>query len=200
MDSISTRQLQALFKLKVKLLTRFWRQRDEMYRWTMIASLVFSTLLACLMGGAIGWLLYALADLKTAISADIFQLLYLCVFSGLSLIWLLSPLLFILKNENLTLDISKLTRYPISYQNLHGFHTLLALLDPWTLFFYPGLLAILIAVVARGGSSSLVPMAVLLLLWIMLHTTWSRLLQDVISLLFRNRHLNSRLIPKMINT
>lgn len=198
MDSISFRQLQALFTLKMKLMMRFWRQRDEMYRWTMIASLIFSTLLACLMGGAIGWLLYALTDLKQLISPDMFQLVYVGLFSGLSLIWLLSPLLFILKNESLTLDISKLTRYPISYQRLHHFHTLLALFDPWTLFFYPGLMAILIAVIARSGIASMTPMAVLVLLWILLHTTWSRLLQDVMSLLFRNRHLREILSLSVI--
>ncbi|HEY9843373.1 MAG TPA: hypothetical protein V6D23_23075 [Candidatus Obscuribacterales bacterium] len=191
MEALTLRQLQALWRLKLLLLLRFWNQRDAVYRWTMLFSVLFSGIVAITLGMGIGWIVYILAPTGDSrlLGPELLQYLWLGVFLVLSLVWMLSPLLFIMKNESLTLDVSRLTRYPIAYRTLHSFHTLLALLDPWTLFYYPLVLGILLAVIARGGSPLFAPVLILLLLWVLVHTVWSRLLQDLISVLFTSRHL-----------
>lgn len=191
MEAITLRQLQALWKLKLLLLQRFWRQRDAVYKWTMLFSVLFTGGLSLLLGSGLGWLIYLMAPAgkDSALGPEMLQYLWMTVFLVISLVWLLSPLLFIMKNESLSLDVSKLTRYPISYRTLHSFHTLLALLDPWTLFYYPMVLGILTAVLARGGGSLVLPAGALLALWVLVHTVWSRLLQDLITILFTSRRL-----------
>ena len=153
MDAITLRQLKALWKLKLRLLERFWHQRDTMYRWTMLFSLFFSTLVALVMGAGIGWLVYSLIPIgkDPGVGPQMIQMLWLGLFLTVSVVWVISPLLFVIKNESLTLDVSRLTRYPIAYRTLHGFHTLLSLLDPWTIFYYPMLLALMVAVGVQGG-------------------------------------------------
>lgn len=189
MDAISLRQFQALWQLKLRLLLRFWQQRDAVYRWTMVISVVFSTLLALGLGATVGWLIYQLAALRSEVSPDLLKNLWLGMFLCLSFVWILSPLLFILKNESLTLDISRLTRFPIAYRSLHFFHTLLALIDPWTLFFYPLVVGVVSAMLAHKGLSVLGGSLTVLLLWVLVQTAWSRLIQDLITILFTSRRL-----------
>lgn len=191
MDAITLRQLKALWKLKLRLLERFWHQRDTMYRWTMLFSLFFSTLVALVMGAGIGWLVYSLIPIgkDPGVGPQMIQMLWLGLFLTVSVVWVISPLLFVIKNESLTLDVSRLTRYPIAYRTLHGFHTLLSLLDPWTIFYYPMLLALLVAVGVQGGWGVLPGMSALLLLWVLVHTAWSRLFQDLITVVFTSRSL-----------
>lgn len=202
MTPLRLRQLQALLRLKLLLLQRFWNQRDKVYKWSLLISTLFTTALSLLLGSGVGWLVFLLApsDGSDLFGAELLQDLWLTVFLLISLIWLLSPLLFIMKNESLALDVSRLTRYPISYRTLHGFHTLLALLDPWTLFYYPIALGVLAAMGVRGGPGLLAPVGLLLGLWILAHTAWSRLLQDLITMLFTSRRLREVLSLGVILT
>ncbi len=191
MDVITRRQLKALWKLKLRLLERFWHQRDTMYRWTMLISLLFSALVALVMGAGTGWLVYSLMPMgkDPSVGPQMIQLIWLGIFLIISVVWVVSPLLFVIKNESLTLDVSRLTRYPIAYRTLHGFHTLLSLLDPWTMFYYPMVIAMLVAVLAQAGAGLFISMSALLMLWVLVHTAWSRLFQDLITVLFNSRKL-----------
>lgn len=191
MDSLSWQQFQALWKLKMRLMWRFWAQRDQLYRWTVLLSFLLSGALALALGAGVSFLVYlpAVSESSIKISGEFLQYLWLGLFMIVSFIWLISPLMFVMKNESLTLDISRLTRYPIAYQTLHSFHSVLALLEPWTLFFYPMLLGLWLAVWGWQQPLLILPAAALLLLWLAVHLFWSRLLQDVMTLLFNSRFL-----------
>ncbi|MGV3523983.1 MAG: hypothetical protein ACO1RX_07150 [Candidatus Sericytochromatia bacterium] len=191
MDALTLRQLRALWQLKLRLQLRFWEQRDSLYRWSMALSIGFSCLLALALAVGVGTVVNLLTPMAVPaqFGLELVKLFWLGIFLVLSVLWVLSPLIFVMKNESLTLDISRLTRYPIAYRTLHAFHSLLALLEPWTLFFYPTALALLAVALYRNGPVVLGPMLVLLLLWIMMHTVWSRLLQDLITVMFTSRWL-----------
>lgn len=195
MDSIAARQFQAMWQLKQRLLWRFWKQRGQAYRWSLLISFIFSTLLAIAVALGFSFLLYYPTQLtgKQQLSIEILPYLWLFPFLMISMMWMISPLLFVMKNESLSLDISQLTRYPISYRTLHLFHTLLAWLEPWTLFFYPLALGIFISGLAWGKLDIAIPLLILIGLWMAVHTLWNRLFQDLITLLFSSRYLKEAL-------
>lgn len=209
MDAIKRQQFRALFQLKWRLLMRFWSQRDELYRWSMLLSVGFSALMAIALG-VLGGMLLASLPLAPALNPgagksagssmglELLQYIWTLVFLGLGSLWMLSPLMFVIKNENLSLDISRLTRYPIAYSTLHAFHTLLAVFEPWSLFFYPLMLGIAVGTVWTSGLIALGPVLILLGLWVALHIAWSRLLQDMVTLLFSSRYLREGLTLAII--
>ena len=191
MDTLTLRQFKALSQLKVRLLLRFWAQRGQTYRLSLFVSMAFSILFACGLGVGIGFLIYVPMPSGPGLEIlpELMQFLWMGVFLAVSVIWLVSPIMLMMKNESLSLDISRLTRFPISYRTLHSFHSLLALIEPWTLFFYPVGLGLLVGVVARGGWVSLGPGLILVLLWLLVHTVWSRFVQDLMAVLFTSRYL-----------
>jgi len=200
MDAITRRQFQAMWQLKLRLLLRFWYQRDSLYRWSMLFSVFFSAVVACGLGVGIGFLVQLPLNpiAKNALWPELIQYLWTGVFLSISLFWILSPLMFVLKNESLSLDISRLTRYPIAYRTLHTFHTLLALIEPWSLFFYPMALGVVVGTLWYGGSVTLGPVLVLVLLWMLVNTVWSRLVQDFVTVLFTSRYLREFLSLSLI--
>lgn len=200
MDTLSWQQFRALWKLKLRLLLRFWQGRGQLYRLSLYLSVGISTLLACALGVGVGFLIHLRLPTGPGMEMlpELMQYLWLGVFTTLSVVWLISPILFMMKNESLTLDISRLTRYPISYHTLHRFHTLLALMEPWNLFFYPVGLGILVGSISRNGLRLLGPTLILILLWLLMHILWSKLLQDLITVLFTSRYLREILTLSLI--
>lgn len=194
MDSLSLRQLKGLLQLKLRLLMRFWAQRDQMYRWTLFLSFFLSGVLAFALAGAIFFVIYLpLPPEQRSEMTYILPYLWLTLFLAVGVMWLISPLLFMMKNESLTLDISRLTRFPVRYRMLQSFHTLLAFLEPWNLFFYPLTIAVGVAIVLQTGIGLLLPTLLLLGIWVLVHIVWSRLIQDLLSFLFTNRYFKESL-------
>ncbi len=195
MDPIASRQFRAMWQLKQRLLWRFWEKRGQAYRWSLLISFLFSSLLAIAVALGFSFLVYYPTQMtgKQSLSTEILAYLWLGPFLIISLMWMISPLIFVMKNESLSLDVSRLTRYPISYRTLHGFHTLLAWLEPWTLFFYPLALGLFVAGLAWGKLSIAIPLMILIALWMAVHTFWNRLFQDLITLLFTSRYLREAL-------
>lgn len=201
MDAIKRQQFRALWQLKWRLLLRFWSQRDQLYRWSMLISVGFSTLLACALG-LLGGVLICHLPLDprqiNGMGLEFLQYIWTALFLSIGTMWILSPLMFVIKNDKLSLDISRLTRYPIAYGTLYAFHTLLAFMEPWSLFFYPLMIGIAAGSVWISGWSALGPVLILLVLWITTHIVWSRLLQDLITLLFSSRYLREILTLSLI--
>lgn len=191
MDPIATRQFQAMWQLKRRLLGHFWKQRGQAYRWSLLISFIFSALLAIAVALGFSFLVYYPSQLtgNQRLSVELLPYIWIAPFLALSVMWMISPLIFVMKNESLSLDISRLTRYPISYRSLHLFHTLLAWLEPWTLFFYPLAVGLFLAGLAWGKLSIALPLLILIALWMAVHTLWNRLFQDLITLLFTSRYL-----------
>lgn len=184
-------QLGALLKLQQYLMVRAWQKQHSLSRWSSLLSHGFSAIFSVILAVGVGFLI-ALPGMDTLQTAPdlLLRWLWSFAFGILGFMWTLSPLLFLMKNENLSLDLRKLLPYPIGVTTLHRYHCLLAFFEPWSLFFYPLGLAVLWSsaywpdanLISRLG---LIP---LLALWAMVHTLGNRLLQDMMLRLFQSRY------------
>ncbi|PIQ28169.1 hypothetical protein COW36_04975 [bacterium (Candidatus Blackallbacteria) CG17_big_fil_post_rev_8_21_14_2_50_48_46] len=191
MDAITRPQFKALFQLQFKLLQRAWKNPSTLQKAGVIITLIISTLMAGSLGWVMGYLVVILSQFSQvgSLQALMVQTLLLFMLSLFSLIWLLSPLLFALQNENLHLDLHKLLVYPLSFKNLYVLHTLTGFLEPWSLFFYPMVLGLIVGGFLLEGFSVLAPLLILGLLFGSVHVVWSRLLVNLLSSVLANRRL-----------
>lgn len=151
--------------------------------------------MACVLAAGIGFLIavpgMAMVS-QAAVPVPERFLLWLWAFALgiLGFMWTVSPLLFLMKNENLSLDLRKLMRFPIASEALHRFHSLLAFFEPWSVFFYPTCLAMIWSSAYWPNVTLLSRLCLLPLLafWICVHTLGNRFLQDLMLTLFRNRY------------
>lgn len=184
-------QLNALIRLQQRLMLRIWQQQNSLSRWSALLSHGFSLLLSLCLALGIGFLI-ALPGMNTLQNAPdlLLRWIWLLAFSMLGFMWTLSPLLFLMKNENLSLDLRKLIPFPISTKALHRYHCVLAFFEPWSLFFYPLGLAIIWSSIYWPGVTLSARLALipLLMLWATVHTLGNRLLQDLMLRLFQSRY------------
>lgn len=194
-DALQRQQLRALFHLQQHLLQRFWTRQGSLYRWSTVLSYGFSALLACALAAGIGFLiaipgLSGISDANVPIPEKFLLWLWTFALGVLGFMWTISPLLFLIKNESLSLDLRKLMRFPIASEVLHRFHSLLAFFEPWSVFFYPTCLAIIWSSSYWPEVTLLSRLCLLPLLgfWICVHTLGNRFLQDLMLTLFRSRY------------
>jgi hypothetical protein len=194
-QALQHQQFRALLHLQQRLLQRFWVKQGSIYRWSTALSYGFSALLACFLAIGIGFLIAipgmrGVSDAVTPAPESLILWIWTFAFGVLGFMWTVSPLLFLMKNESLSLDLRKLMRFPIASEALHRFHSLLAFFEPWSIFFYPTCIAILwssaywpeVTLISR---LCLIP---LLALWVCVHTLGNRFLQDLMLTLFRSRY------------
>lgn len=194
-QALQRQQFRALLHLQQRLLRRFWVKQGSLYRWSTTFSYGFSALLACGLAAGIGFLIAipGMAGVSDATSStpDLLLLwIWTFAFGVLGFMWTVSPLLFLMKNESLSLDLRKLMRFPIASEALHRFHSLLAFFEPWSIFFYPTCLAIVWSSAYWPGVTLLSRLCLLPLLgfWVCVHTLGNRFLQDLMLVLFRSRY------------
>jgi ABC-2 type transport system permease protein len=188
MDSLSYRQFGALASLKIKLLSSHWRRSNPMYRAGVYLTLGFGATVSLVIAFLLGYLVdFTVRSQGKLLTSDEVQLIFLLTFTLLSGLWVFSPLLFTIQNEGMYLQLTRLEHYPLSLRTLHLSNILLGLLDPWTLFFYPCLVGVIVGGVMARGVSVLAGLLVLALLFVMIHLVWSRLVIDLLSAAFANR-------------
>ncbi len=188
---LRSQQLGALLRLQQYLMVRAWQKQHQLSRWSSLLSHGFSTLFSLLLAVGVGFVI-ALPGMETLQTAPdlLLRWLWIFAFGILGFMWTLSPLLFLMKNENLSLDLRKLLPFPMGVKTLHRYHCLLAFFEPWSLFFYPLGLAVLWSS-AYWPEATLVnrlALVPLLGLWAMVHTLGNRLLQDMMLRLFQSRY------------
>ena len=189
---LRARQFRALLNLQQRLMLRFWQGQGQMYRWSTGLSHGFSLLLSLALTFGVGFVIAipGIDSLQHNLPPQLVFWLWGFALSVLGFMWTLSPLLFLMKNENLSLDLRKLIPYPISTGVLHRFHSLLAFFEPWSLFFYPICLGILWSSAYWPDTHLIIRLGIipLILLWSGVHTLGNRLLQDLMLSLFRSRY------------
>jgi hypothetical protein len=196
MAALIFQQFKSLFALQFKLLQRAWEHPSAMKKWGLIVAFLVGSGLAGTLGWVVGYLVIVLGRYarEGALQSQLMLYVFLLLLGLFSILWLLSPLLFALQNENLHLDLHKLLIYPISFRGLYALHTLTGLLEPWSLFFYPLLLGLVIGGVILEGQAVLAILLILALLFGLIHVVWSRLLVNSLASLMAQRHLRERAI------
>lgn len=194
-QALQRQQFRALLHLQQRLLQRFWVKQGSLYRWSTGLSYGFSGLLACLLAAGIGFLiaipgLKGVSDAVAPAPEALILWIWTFAFGVLGFMWTISPLLFLMKNESLSLDLRKLMRFPIASEALHRFHSRLAFFEPWSVFFYPACLAIIWSSAYWPEVTLLSRLCLLPLLgfWVCVHTLGNRFLQDLMLTLFRSRY------------
>lgn len=187
-------QIRALLRLQLILLRRAWESPTMLHQTAQILSMGFSSLMAFSLGGLLGWLVLLLSSFaqQGSLPELLTQLLLFLLWGLISLIWLISPLLFVLQNENLHLDLHKLLIYPLSFSSLYGLHTLTGLLEPWSLFFYPLLLGLCGGALLAQKSGVILPLLLLFPIFVAVQVVWSRLLVNWLNNLLRSRQGRER--------
>lgn len=190
-ELILPQQLKSLFQLQFRLLQRAWSQPSALQKWGVVVGLLVTGGLASVLGWVIGSLVVILGlyAREGPFQAQLVGYLFLVLLGLFGLIWLFSPLLFALQNDNLHLDLNKLLIYPLSFQSLYALHTLTGLIEPWSLFFYPLLIGLICGGVIAVGTSALAPLMILALLFGLLHIVWSRLLVNSLNSFLAHRRL-----------
>jgi hypothetical protein len=190
-ELILPQQLKSLFQLQFRLLQRAWSQPSALQKWGVVVGLLVTGGLASVLGWVIGSLVTILGIYarEGPFQAQVVGYIFLVLLGLFGLIWLFSPLLFALQNDNLHLDLNKLLIYPLSFQSLYALHTLTGLIEPWSLFFYPLLIGLICGGVIVVGTGALAPLMILALLFGLLHIVWSRLLVNSLNSFLAHRRL-----------
>jgi hypothetical protein len=168
-------QLRALLLLEVTLLRRVWQKPGLSQKLALLGKTLSGFSLGT--SGAL-WGFFVIGSLqkfsvRAAINPEDFEISLLVLLSALCLIWVLFPLLNVLRTPPQQLPLYKLRIYPLSFGLLYHLRAVSVVLSDQNLKFYGLLLGSGVALVMGQGLNTLLPTTLHLLLFGLSLSLWS---------------------------